>query len=175
MTSLKTKTASWTVSLNLTLSFYQTNYFRRISLGILYFIFFFICTTFNAFYRMYPSPCSHQHNPLEPGHQNPPFPPNLCLYPTRRISLCGFQCIWKCRWDDQLHLLSRFSINWKCISTMLLQTKNRELKHRNISSWRRFIFREWTGSRTAFLARIFNLSSARITTTDASRVKRREN
>ena len=52
---------------------------------------------------------------------------------------------------------------------------NKELKHRNISSRRKSIFREWTGLRTAFLARIFNLSSARITTTDARRVKRREN
>ena len=47
----------------------------------------------------------------------------------------------------------------------------RELKHRNISSRLRFILREWTGSRTAFLVQIFNLSSASITTTDARRVK----
>ena len=49
----------------------------------------------------------------------------------------------------------------------------RELKHRNISSQRSSIFREETGSKTAFLARIFYLSSARITTTDARRVKAR--
>ena len=44
-------------------------------------------------------------------------------------------------------------------------------------SQRRSIFRarEWTGSKTVFLARIFNLSSVCITATDARRVKRREN
>ena len=51
----------------------------------------------------------------------------------------------------------------------------RELKHRNISSRRRSIFLEQTWSRTAFLARIFYLSSVRIKTRDARRVKRREN
>ena len=50
----------------------------------------------------------------------------------------------------------------------------RELKHQNISR-RKSIFRGWPGLRTAFWARIFNLSSARITTTDARRVKRHEN
>ena len=51
----------------------------------------------------------------------------------------------------------------------------RELKYRNISLRLRSISREWTGSRTAFLARIFNLSSARITAMDARGIKRREN
>ena len=40
----------------------------------------------------------------------------------------------------------------------------KELKHRNISLRRRSIFRDCTGSRTSFLARIFNLSIARFTT-----------
>ena len=57
----------------------------------------------------------------------------------------------------------------------ILSCDPRELKHRNISSRRRSIFREWTGSRTAFFARIFNLSITRMATTDARRVKRCEN
>ena len=47
----------------------------------------------------------------------------------------------------------------------------RELKHGNISSRRRSIFREEIGLRMVFWARIFYLSSAGITTTDACRVK----
>ena len=49
------------------------------------------------------------------------------------------------------------------------------LKYWNISSRRRSIFCWGTGSKTAFLARILNLSNVRITATDARRVKRREN